>query len=128
MSRISKAVSSAFLLLLLWVHPADVARSRIAEDLLLALRDQLQSYSSNCGTFDASTIAKSETDARRELGACKERLTKLEALLGPEGNVEIRQLVEKVEEREGRLKVLEAQAKSQDHVRFVLSAFGRGGS
>lgn len=84
---------------------------------MLALRDQVQSYSSNRGTFNSQTIAKSETDARLELVSCRDRLAKLEALLGPEGDIELKELVERIEDREKRLKVLEAQVKAQDHVR-----------
>lgn len=94
---------------------------RTAEDLLLALRDQLRSYSSIRGTFDSQTLAKSETDARLELSNCREKLDKLEALLGPEGNAQVKDLVKKLEARDERLKVLEAQVKSQDHVRFFFS-------
>ncbi|KAK4703986.1 E3 ubiquitin-protein ligase BRE1, partial [Phenoliferia sp. Uapishka_3] len=95
-------------------------RLKTAEDLLLALRDQVRSYSSNRGTFDSQTIAKSETDARLELGSCRDRLAKLEELLGPEGDVELRDLAERLAERDKKLEVLEAQLKAQDHATNML--------
>lgn len=84
--------------------------------MLLALRDQLRAYTS-CGPFDGATIAKSETEARKELSQCQTRLAKLDSILGPEGNVEVAQLVEQVQGQEAKLKVLEAQLKSQEYVR-----------
>jgi E3 ubiquitin-protein ligase BRE1 len=50
---------------------------RIAQNLIVALRDQLKSYSSNSGTAEAQTIMKSETAARQELAEMKETLGKL---------------------------------------------------
>lgn len=94
-------------------------RLRIAEDLLLALRDQLRAYTS-CGPFDGATIAKSETEARKELSQCQTRLAKLDSILGPEGNVEVAQLVEQVQGQEAKLKVLEAQLKSQEYSTNML--------
>ncbi|KAL8291986.1 hypothetical protein RQP46_001452 [Phenoliferia psychrophenolica] len=95
-------------------------RLKTAEDLLLALRDQVRSYASNRGTFDSQTIAKSETDARLELAACRDRLARLEDLLGPDGNVELRDLAARLEERDQKLKVLEAQLKASDHATNML--------
>lgn len=93
-----------------------LTQPRSAEDLLLALRDQLYSYSSTTGTFDQQSIVDSEIAARKELQVCQERLGKLEALVGPEGNVEMALLVQQVQEKGARVGVLEAQLKSQDHV------------
>ena len=96
---------------------------------MLALRDQVRSYSSNRGTFDSQTIAKSETDARLELGACRDRLAKLEELLGPDGQVELRELAARLEDRDQKLRVLEAQLKASDHVRLCArrkSGEGKG--
>ena len=87
----------------------------------MALRDQLNSYSAASETLDAQTIVNSETEARKELHACQARLASLEKLLGPEGNVEIADLVQQLKEREERVKVLDAQMKSQDHVCFLAS-------
>lgn len=95
-------------------------RLKTAEDLLLALRDQLNSYSAASETLDAQTIVNSETEARKELHACQARLASLEKLLGPEGNVEIADLVQQLKEREERVKVLDAQMKSQDHATNML--------
>lgn len=93
---------------------------RTAEDLLLALRDQLHSYSSASEMLNAQTIVDSETEARKELSACQARLASLEALLGPEGKVEISELVQQLKEREERVIVLDAQMKSQDHATNML--------
>lgn len=93
-----------------------ISPRRTAEDLLLALQDQLRSYAASANAQDGATFADSEMAARKELSAAKSKLSSLEAILGPEGNVELRELKERVEEREKRLSVVEAQLKSQDQV------------
>ncbi|KAI5476449.1 E3 ubiquitin-protein ligase BRE1 [Pseudohyphozyma bogoriensis] len=93
-------------------------RLKSAEELLLLLRDQLRTYASASGS--AESIQQSETDARLELSKAQDRLAKLEVLLGPEGNVEVRELVDKLQKNEERTKVLEAQVKSQDHAMNML--------
>lgn len=100
-------------------RPRRLTQARSAEGLLLALRDQLYSYSSTTGTFDQQSIVDSEIAARKELQVCQQRLSKLEALVGPEGNVEMALLVQQVQEKGARVGVLEAQLKSQDHVSTI---------
>lgn len=64
-------------------------------------------------------MAKSETEVRLEHSATKARLAKLEALVRTDSDgddAERGQLVRKLEEREERVRVLEAQVKAQDPV------------
>jgi hypothetical protein len=89
------------------------------EDLLLALRDQLRSYTSVASTFDAQTLARSETEARQELSAAKERLAVLEGLLGEGGSTELKDLVERLKKDEKRIEVLEVEKRAMDLVSFV---------
>jgi E3 ubiquitin-protein ligase BRE1 len=86
---------------------------RAAEDLALALRDQLKSYTSTAGvSSDVAGIVASETEARKELNQAKERLSHLESMVGPEGNVQVGELVAKVEQRDQTIKALEANLKA----------------
>lgn len=100
-----------------------IRSSRTAEDLLLALGSQLQSYSTANAITNGQNLVESETNARKELNSCRERLLKLESLLGPDGNAELAQLAEKLAEREEKDKILEAKLKSQDHVSFSFWIF-----
>ncbi|CEQ41340.1 SPOSA6832_03051 [Sporobolomyces salmonicolor] len=94
------------------------ARLKTAEDLLLALRDQLHSYAS--GAPDGDRLVQSETEARTELAQAQERLAKLEALLGPGGDPQVSALAERLKDREQELKVAEAQVKSQEAASNML--------
>lgn len=102
--------------------PADPCRPllRSVEGLLLALRDQLHSYTSISAGFDAQTLAQSETAARQELSSVKDKLAVLEGILGPGGNVEIQGLVERVKADEERIKVLEVEKRAMDLVSYAL--------
>jgi E3 ubiquitin-protein ligase BRE1 len=86
--------------------------ARAAEDLALALRDQLKSYTSTAGLSDAAGIIASETEARRELSQAKERLSHLESMLGSGGDADLAGLVAKVENRDQTIKALEANLKA----------------
>jgi E3 ubiquitin-protein ligase BRE1 len=98
---------------------------RAAEDLALALRDQLKSYSSTAGLPNAAGIIASETEARKELNQAKERLSHLEGLLGPDGNAEIRELVAKVESRDETIRFLEANLKAASLASRFVRAVGK---
>ncbi|GAA5865168.1 hypothetical protein JCM1840_003930 [Sporobolomyces johnsonii] len=93
-------------------------RLKTAEDLLLALRDQLHSYAS--GAPNGDRLVQSETEARTELARAQERLAKLEALLGPGGDPQVIELAQRLKEREQELKVAEAQVKSQEAASNML--------
>jgi hypothetical protein len=97
-----------------------------AEELLRALSEQLAAYTKQSGAPNAETLAKSETDARLEHSAAKARLAKLEALFGADGtDAERGGIAKRLEEREERVKVLEAQVKAQDPVSAWASIRGR---
>ena len=60
---------------------------------------------------------------------CRDKLSKLEGLLGPEGNAEVRELAARLEGKEEGIKVLEAKLKSQDLVRDTAEVeIGCGGT
>lgn len=92
-------------------------RLQTAEKLLLALKGQLESYASSGGGPDAERLVKSETEARTELTKALEKLEKLEKIFGADSDPELRNLAEKLKEREEALKVAEAQMKSHEAVR-----------
>lgn len=58
-----------------------------------------------------------------ELSACKSQLEKLQTLVGPAGNVEVRDLVERLRITEEKVKVLEAQLVGEEHVRLPSCKF-----
>ncbi|GAA5876334.1 hypothetical protein JCM16303_007103 [Sporobolomyces ruberrimus] len=89
-------------------------RLQTAEKLLLALKGQLESYASSGGGPDAERLVKSETEARTELTKALEKLEKLEKIFGADSDPELRNLAEKLKEREEALKVAEAQMKSHE--------------
>ncbi|KAK4054236.1 E3 ubiquitin-protein ligase bre1 [Microbotryomycetes sp. JL201] len=83
-------------------------RLKTAEELLLALREQLTNYTKGTGT-NAENIAQSEERAREELAQTQSKLAKLEALFTSSDTSELATKLQKAEER---VRVLEAQAKS----------------
>lgn len=95
-------------------------RLKKAEGLLLALRDQLHSYAGSAGGLSAPSardLVDSETRARADLADAHNRVMKLEAILGPGGRADVREMAEKLEEKTHELKVAQAQVKSQEAVR-----------
>lgn len=95
-------------------------RLKKAEGLLLALRDQLHSYAGSAGGLAAPSaqhLVDSETRARADLADAHNRVMKLEAILGPGGRADVREMAEKLEEKMRELKVAQAQVKSQEAVR-----------
>ncbi|GAA6058899.1 hypothetical protein JCM10212_002851 [Sporobolomyces blumeae] len=97
-------------------------RLRTAEDLLLALRDQLHSYASLAAGAapNADQLVRSETEARSELAKALERLAKLEKVTGPDGDPQVAELAKRLQEREAELKVAEAQVQSQEAAANML--------
>ncbi|GAA5978816.1 hypothetical protein JCM5350_004831 [Sporobolomyces pararoseus] len=95
---------------------ADDLKTRLqtAEQLLLALKGQLESYAAAGGVPDAERLVRSETEARTELTKALEKLEKLERIFGSNSDPEVRELAEKLREREEALKVADAQIKSHD--------------
>lgn len=89
---------------------------RTAENLLLALRDQLHAYTTASPESNATVIADSEMTARAELSTARSRLSKLESLLSPsaDGQVELADLAKRLQEKEEQVKVFEAQLKSSE--------------
>ncbi|GAA5911739.1 uncharacterized protein JCM6883_001252 [Sporobolomyces salmoneus] len=90
------------------------SRLRTAEQLLLALKGQLESYAAAGGVPDAERLVRSETEARTELRKAEEKLEKLEKIFGADSDPQVRELAEKVRKREEALKVAEAQIKSHE--------------
>ncbi|GAA5856425.1 hypothetical protein JCM9279_001716 [Rhodotorula babjevae] len=93
------------------------ARLKKAEGLLLALRDQLSEYAAQGGGMPAPSaqqLIDSETRARADLAEAQQRVERLEALLGPGGRADIKEMAERLEEKQRELKVAEAQVKSQE--------------
>lgn len=93
---------------------------RVAEDLLIALRDQLQTYAASSGDPNAAALAESESEARRELASTRAALARYEAQLGPEASSDVRSLSEKLVERHAKLAELEASLKAQEHSTNML--------
>lgn len=83
---------------------------RTAEDLLLAMRDQLTAYASASDAPNGDVLVKSETDARQQLVSAKAKLSKFEKLFGPEADSG--GFATKLQQADERVKVLEAQLKS----------------
>ncbi|BGO91969.1 hypothetical protein NBRC10512_001078 [Rhodotorula toruloides] len=98
-------------------------RLKKAEGLLLALRDQLHSYAGSAGGLSAPSardLVDSETRARADLADAHNRVMKLEAILGPGGRADVREMAEKLEEKTHELKVAQAQVKSQEAAANML--------
>jgi E3 ubiquitin-protein ligase BRE1 len=102
------------------------SRLKKAEALLLALRDQLHAYAEAGATNDSGNgsgapstgqLVESETRAREELAKAQTRLEKLERVLGPGGEVEVREMAERLREKEEEVRRAEAKVKSQEAVR-----------
>ena len=116
-----------------------------AEELLLALGEQLRAYaaaSSSASSASASAssssggggggglsgpnvqaLIESETRARSDLVEARRRVEKLEAILGPGGRADVREMADRLEEKARELKAAEAKATSQEAVSPVL--FGK---
>lgn len=101
---------------------ADDLKSRLqtAEQLLLALKGQLESYAAAGGVPDVERLVRSETEARTELKRALSKLEKLESIFGSDSDPQVRELAEKLKEREESLKVAEAQIKSHEAVSFLV--------
>ncbi|BGP25184.1 E3 ubiquitin-protein ligase BRE1 [Rhodotorula toruloides] len=98
-------------------------RLKKAEGLLLALRDQLHSYAGPAGGLSAPSardLVDSETRARADLADAQNRVMKLEAILGPGGRADVREMAEKLEEKTHELKVAQSQVKSQEAAANML--------
>ncbi|GAA5837842.1 hypothetical protein JCM11251_004674 [Rhodosporidiobolus azoricus] len=101
------------------------SRLKKAEGLLLALRDQLHSYAtagaaSSTGTPSAGQLVESETRAREELQRAQARLEKLDRLLGPGGEVEVRAMAERLREKDEEVRKAEAKVKSSEAATNML--------
>lgn len=103
------------------------ARLKKAEGLLLALRDQLSDYAAQGGGMpgpSAQQLIDSETRARADLAEAQQRVVRLEAIIGPGGRADVKEMAERLEEKQRELKVAEAQVKSQEAVRRPFSRPG----
>ncbi|GAA6052195.1 hypothetical protein JCM3770_000790 [Rhodotorula araucariae] len=99
------------------------ARLDKAEGLLLALRDQLSDYAAQGGGMPAPSaqqLIDSETRARADLAEAQQRVVRLEAIIGPGGRADVREMAERLEEKQRELKVAEAQVKSQEAASNML--------
>ncbi|BGP40652.1 E3 ubiquitin-protein ligase bre1 [Rhodotorula kratochvilovae] len=99
------------------------ARLNKAEGLLLALRDQLSDYAAQGGGMPAPSaqqLIDSETRARADLAEAQQRVLRLEAIIGPGGRADVREMAERLEEKQRELKVAEAQVKSQEAASNML--------
>ena len=116
-----------------------------AEELLLALGEQLRAYaaaSSSASSASASAssssggggggglsgpnvqaLIESETRARSDLVEARRRVEKLEAILGPGGRADVREMADRLEEKARELKAAEAKATSQEAVSPVFLCF-----
>ena len=113
-----------------------------AEELLLALGEQLRAYAASSSGSSASATAsssvggaggaglsgpnvqaliESETRARSDLVEARRRVEKLEAILGPGGRADVREMADRLEEKARELKAAEAKATSQEAVSPMLS-------
>lgn len=114
-----------------------------AEELLLALGEQLRAYaasSSSSSTTSSSgggggaglsgpnvqALIESETRARSDLVEARRRVEKLEAILGPGGRADVREMADRLEEKARELKAAEAKATSQEAVSPVAFFFLKG--
>ncbi|GAA5973856.1 hypothetical protein JCM11641_003195 [Rhodosporidiobolus odoratus] len=97
-------------------------RLQKAEALLLALRDQLTTYASAASTAtpSAAQLVDSETRAREDLEAAKARLDKLERILGPGATGEVREMADRLRDKEEEVKKAEAKVKSQEAATNML--------
>ncbi|GAA5857751.1 hypothetical protein JCM8547_005970 [Rhodosporidiobolus lusitaniae] len=101
------------------------SRLKKAEALLLALRDQLHTYadagqSMPNGVPSAGQLVESESRAREELQRAQGRLERLDRLLGPGGEVEVRQMAERLREKDDEVRKAEAKVKSQEAATNML--------
>lgn len=104
-----------------------------AEELLLALGEQLRAYAASSSASSASAassssgggglsnpnvqaLIESETRARSDLVEARRRVEKLEAILGPGGRADVREMADRLEEKARELKAAEAKATSQEAV------------
>lgn len=98
------------------------ARLKKAEGLLLALGEQLKDYAAQTGGMSAPSaqqLIDSETRARADLAEAQQRIVRLEAILGPGGRGDVRELAERLEEKQRELKKAEAQVKGSEAVRSI---------
>ncbi|KAK4054643.1 E3 ubiquitin-protein ligase bre1 [Microbotryomycetes sp. JL221] len=93
-------------------------RLKTAEELMLAVRDQLTNYIKGGGP-SAESLAKSEEQARLELSETKSKLLKFQKLFNCSDNdnddatnVELSDVVKRLQQSEDKVKVMEAQLKS----------------
>ncbi|GAA5987856.1 hypothetical protein JCM10908_007246 [Rhodotorula pacifica] len=100
-----------------------------AEELLRALGEQLRAYASSSSSSSSSggvsgpstqALIESETRARSDLVEARHRVEKLEAILGPGGRADVREMAERLEEKARELKAAEAKAASQEATATML--------
>ncbi|GAA5910720.1 hypothetical protein JCM8208_003545 [Rhodotorula glutinis] len=99
------------------------ARLKKAEGLLLALRDQLSEYAAQGGGMPAPSaqqLIDSETRARADLAEAQQRVECLEAIIGPAGRADVKEMAERLEEKQRELKIAEAQVKGQEAASNML--------
>ncbi|GJN91021.1 hypothetical protein Rhopal_004035-T1 [Rhodotorula paludigena] len=99
------------------------ARLKKAEGLLLALGEQLKDYAAQTGGMSAPSaqqLIDSETRARADLAEAQQRIVRLEAILGPGGRGDVRELAERLEEKQRELKKAEAQVKGSEAATNML--------
>lgn len=112
-----------------------------AEELLLALGEQLRAYAASSSSSSSTTsssgggggaglsgpnvqaLIESETRARSDLVEARRRVEKLEAILGPGGRADVREMADRLEEKARELKAAEAKATSQEAVSPVAFFF-----
>lgn len=103
-----------------------------AEELLRALSEQLRAYAASSSSSsggangasgpDPQALIESETRARSDLVEARQRVEKLEALLGPGGRADVREMAERLEEKGRELKAAEAKVASQEAVSAAAPA------
>ncbi|GAA5879038.1 hypothetical protein JCM3774_004477 [Rhodotorula dairenensis] len=107
-----------------------------AEELLRALGEQLRAYASASSASSSSAasssgggnpsgpnvqaLIESETRARSDLVEARHRVEKLEAILGPGGRADVREMAARLEEKAAELKAAEAKATSQEATATML--------
>ncbi|GAA5932035.1 E3 ubiquitin-protein ligase BRE1 [Sporobolomyces koalae] len=98
------------------------ARLQTADKLLLALKGQLESYATSGNLPDGQRLVASETQARIELTKALEKLDKFEKVFGPDAasDPQIKELAQKLQERDQELKAAEAQVKSHEAASNML--------
>lgn len=72
----------------------------------------MKSYSTNSGLGGAQTIAKSETEARKQLNRLQERMNQLEELFGVGEKAESMDVDERVKDLTGRLEKKDKEVKN----------------